>query len=180
MDTLSFDSNIQNQSKFLHGFAFRLTKNREDAVDLYQETLYRALKNQEKFLPGSNIKGWLSTIMKNLFINMYRKRKKFHIVKEPIGSTFDYVEYFSDSERNLGEVKTTLEEINKEINCLSNEYGIPMKMLIEGYKYEEIADLLNVPIGTVKSRLFQARKQLQGRILRNFNVSSCYDLKDNY
>ena len=165
---MTFYSTLQLQNNFLHMLAFHLTKNREDAVDLYQETLYRAIKNEQKFIPGSNLKAWLGTIMKNQFINTYRAKKRRIVVKEPIGSEYSYVEYFGSAERNLGEIKLTVEEINKEVEKLNPDFSTPMKMMIEGHKYEEIAEKMQVPLGTIKSRLHQARKVLQLRFTQNY------------
>lgn len=177
MPTLSFSNDILRQTAFLRNFAMQLTRDSESASDLYQETMYRAIKNEERFIPGSNLKAWLSTIMKNLFINMYRKRKKENIIREKDGATITYVEYFAGIEPNLGESEILLKEIYSKIDALSNEYGQPVKMMLDGHKYEEISDTLKIPIGTVKSRLHQARKDLQAKIRKDYNIENHFELQ---
>lgn len=166
---LSFNFGIQTNSIYLKMFAMKLTKNRDDADDLYQETVFRALKNSTKFIPGSNIKAWLTTIMKNSFINNYRRKKRDQII--PDATLHAYIlETNAGKDRNLGESNVTLEEINMIIEELDTDLKVPFMLIWQGYKYEEVADQLGLPLGTVKSRIFQARKQLQHQIKTLFNI----------
>lgn len=176
MTSLSFSNDILRQTNFLRNFALQLTKDNEVASDLYQETMYRAIKNEHRFIPGSNLKAWLSTIMKNLFINMYRKKKKENIIRERDDNSSSFVEYFAGTESNLGETSIMLNEIYRRIDGLNEDFGTPVKLMLNGLKYEEISDELKIPIGTVKSRLHQARKDLQSKIMSDYNVKNQYEL----
>ncbi|MCB0648619.1 MAG: RNA polymerase sigma factor [Saprospiraceae bacterium] len=176
MASVFFSNDILRQTNFLRNFAMQLTKDPESASDLYQETMYRAIKNEHRFIPGSNLKAWLSTIMKNLFINMYRKKKRENIVREKDDSNFSYAEFFAGTESNLGESAIMIKEIYKRIDALNEDFGTPVKLMLNGMKYEEISEELNIPIGTVKSRLHQARKDLQSKIMKDNNVQNHFEL----
>ena len=152
MSTLEFDTKFDQMTTLLHSFAYNLTKNQEDAKDLYQETAFRAMTNREKFRPGTNFKAWLFTIMKNIFINNYRKKVKANTIMDSTDYMY-YINSGSTSIRNEGE---------------SN----PFLMHYRGYKYQEIADHLELPLGTVKSRIFFARKELKMLIDRRYDKLS--------
>jgi RNA polymerase sigma-70 factor (ECF subfamily) len=165
-----FEQNIHINQHYLKMFALKLTKDNDAAADLYQETVYRALKNKDKFVQGSNIRAWLTTIMKNSFINHYRRKKK--MVSGPDGDVHSFIiENNSTSARNEGESAVTAEELHKIINHLDEDLKAPFLMMWQGYKYEEVSDHLDIPLGTVKSRIFQARKLLQERVTRLFNTT---------
>ncbi len=155
-ELVALQSNMRN-------FALSLTYNREEAEDLLQDTTLKVLDNQEKFTDNINFKGWVLTIMKNIFINNYRKIVRnqtvidktddSHLLNLPQNSGFDSPE----SSYALG-------EITNSIDAFADEYRIPFSMHIQGFKYEEIAQTMNLPIGTVKSRIFLARKRLQEQL----------------
>jgi RNA polymerase sigma-70 factor (ECF subfamily) len=149
--------NLLNQP--LRAFAYFLTKNTEDAHDLFQETAYRAFANIEKYNDGTNLKAWCVTIMRNIFINDYRKKSKSGITLD--ASENQYLINNTRSVSNAGESKAIIEEIDKAINKLDIGIKKPFLMHYEGYKYQEIADIMQLPLGTVKSRIFFARKELQ-------------------
>ena len=163
MKTVDFTQHLLNVQSELFRFAFKLTADREEANDLLQETSLKALDNEEKFTPDTNFKGWMYTIMRNIFINNYRK-----VVRD---QTFvDHTDnlYHLNSSQESGfdstEQAYDMREIHKVVNNLPKEYKIPFAMHVSGFKYREIADKLNLPLGTVKSRIFFTRQRLQGQL----------------
>jgi RNA polymerase sigma-70 factor (ECF subfamily) len=154
---------IQNE---LFRFACKLTSNGEDAKDLLQETSLKALDNEDKYSPGTNFRGWMYTIMRNLFINNYRKvvrnrtypdhRENFYQLNSSQDSGFESTESAYD-----------LKEMYCILNTLPKEYKTSFSMYLAGFKYREIAEKLGAPLGTVKSRIFYARQELQ-RELQDF------------
>lgn len=166
MSTLEFNNQVEQSSQSLYAFAFSLTRDIEDAKDLIQETVYRALLNRDKFRIGTNLKAWLYTIMRNIFINNYRRNQK-----RPTLTDSDANEYVVNNRAvttvNGGEVRLGMQEIEKAIADIDQSISVPFLMYYEGYKYNEIADHLSIPLGTVKSRIFFARKELQRRLRRH-------------
>jgi RNA polymerase sigma-70 factor (ECF subfamily) len=154
----------------LHSFAYNLTKNVEDAKDLYQETAFRALSNRDKFQPGTNFKAWIFTIMKNIFINNYRKKVKANTILDTTDNQF-YLNSGSHATGNAAEGSMMLKELSGMVADLDDSIRVPFMMHFEGYKYQEIADELHLPLGTVKSRIFFARKELKERILVSFGFN---------
>lgn len=155
-DLVALQNNMRN-------FAFSLTLDRDDAEDLLQETTLKVLDNQEKFTDNINFKGWVLTIMKNIFINNYRKLVRNQTVFDRTDD-LHHLNLPQNSGFETPEGAYSYGEINKSINSFANEYRIPFSMHIQGYKYEEIAKEMNLPIGTVKSRIFLARKRLQEQL----------------
>lgn len=163
MSTTDFSSKLYTLSPMLTGFAYNLTKNSEDAKDLYQETAFRALANQEKFQDGTNFKAWTFTIMKNIFINNYRKKVKSNTILDNTENQF-LLNSATHSTGNQAEANILIKELTGFIEVLDDAVKIPFLMYFDGYKYQEIADELELPLGTVKSRIFFARKELKERI----------------
>jgi len=163
MSTIEFNNNFQQLSAVLHSFAYNLTKDREGAKDLYQETAIRAITNRDKFNPGTNFKAWLFTIMKNIFINDYRKKAKRNTVIDSTDNMY-YINSGSTIIDNSAESNILMQELHSMIDDLEESMRIPFEMHFEGYKYQEIADELDLPLGTVKSRIFFARKVLKDNI----------------
>jgi RNA polymerase sigma-70 factor (ECF subfamily) len=170
MTATEFNSKLSTLTSMLHSFAYNLTKNTEDAKDLYQETTYRALFNRDKFQPDTNFKAWMFTIMKNIFINNYRKKVKANTVLDNTENQF-YLNSFSHSAANAAEGSILLKEVNSLVASLDDSIRVPFLMHFEGFKYQEIADELNLPLGTVKSRIFFARKELKEKILANYGFN---------
>lgn len=162
-----FFSQFDRQSTVLHSFAYNLTKNSEDAKDLYQETAFRAITNQDKFRPGTNLKAWLFTIMKNIFINNYRKKVKANTIMDNTDNLY-YLNSGSHSIENAAESDILIKELTEMIDELDSSTRVPFLMHYQGFKYQEIADELGLPLGTVKSRIFFARKDLKGQIARQY------------
>ncbi len=146
----------------LSSFALRLTQDIDDSKDLLQETLLKAYLNRSKFIKGSNLGAWLVTIMKNSFINHYRKKKN---IKEYSASSLDNTMPLTRiSIENSGLENMATEDIVKEINQLEDKIKAPFVMYIRGFKYIEIANRLNIPMGSVKNRIFIARTKLKERL----------------
>lgn len=156
---LTFEEQILHLQENLLMFALKLTGDRDNANDLLQETILKAMKNKDKYTENTNLKGWLFTIMRNIFINEYRRAAvRKTTVDNTEGSYF--LNLPQDSGFTTPEGSYTLVEIEKAIASFKDEYRIPFTMHVAGFKYKEIADKMDLPIGTVKSRIFFARKQL--------------------
>jgi len=165
MSVKEFNAVLLENADFLKPFAVNLTKDNETANDLYQETLYKALANQEKYNVGTNIKAWLFTIMRNIFINDYRRRAKQKTLFD--NSATDYlINLRQVSVSNAAESSLRMKEINEAIHQLPEIFKTPFVLYFDGYKYQEIADVLGEPLGTVKSRIHFARKLLKERLTR--------------
>jgi RNA polymerase sigma-70 factor (ECF subfamily) len=156
---IEFNHKILNLSDNLQYFAYSLTSNRDDAKDLIQETYLRAITHKDKFDPSTNLKAWVYTIMKNVFINKYRKAVRLNKI---IDYTQD-LHYMSNSNHSYpvsADSKYNHSELERMLNDLEEEHRIPFQMHFEGYKYREIADNLNISLGTVKSRIFFCRRKM--------------------
>lgn len=144
----------------MYNFAYSLTLNRDDANDLLQDTSLKVLDNQEKFTDDVNFKGWVMTIMKNIFINHYRQIVRNQTVLDVTENLY-HLNISQSSGLESPEGQYVTKEISESINHFPTDFSKPFSMHVEGYKYEEIAKDMNIPIGTVKSRIFMARKRLQ-------------------
>jgi len=151
---------IQHHETYLKRYALLLTQDEQNADDLYQDTIFRIITNATKFKPDTNFGGWSTTVMRNLFINNYRKQSRRRSLVERIPS--DHYEYIGDkSVGNLGERSLIESELFELINVLSKDLRTTFLLFYLGFSYQEIADQLGVSIGTIKSRMFFARKKLQ-------------------
>ncbi len=153
------DSNAINQ---LYAFALSLTKESNDAEDLYQETMFLALRNSEKFREGTNFMAWMKTIMRNAFINGYRKKKRFQTY---VNTKTSHVAVDKEQTSNDAQSNIMMDELNGLIDRIDDRFKTPFRLFYEGFSYDEIAAKLEVPLGTVKSRIFIARRQLKEAIL---------------
>ena len=160
--TTTFQTNLMNLQSNLLNFAFMLTSNRDDAYDLLQDTTLKALDNQDKYAENTNFKAWVMTIMRNLFINNYRRSVRNATVVDTTDNLY-HLNLSQDSGFESPEDSYGASEITEAISEFSDEYRIPFSMHVAGYKYNEIAEKMNLPLGTVKSRMFFARKKLQER-----------------
>ena len=156
-------SNIQEQlskiNSSLRAFAMKLTGNDVDAHDLYQDTVLRIMANADKFRDGTNFKAWAITIMRNIFINNYRKRVRRGTILDETANSY-YIDSGSNV-INMGESDASYKELLKMVATLPEEFKRPFWMAYKGYKYDEIADELDAPLGTIKSRIFFARRKLR-------------------
>jgi len=165
MTAPAFNQMVLLNSDFLQPVAVSLTRDTEDAKDLIQETLYRAIANREKYHNGTNIKAWLYTIMRNVFINNYRRKKKFTKVSSDVPQ--DYFLFQTNRvAQNDGIVNSGLREIKAAIDRLPEIFRLSFELHYIGYKYQEIAETLHEPLGTIKSRIHFARKMLAAKLTR--------------
>ena len=167
MNALQFRKKLLSMQENMMNFALMLTANRDDAQDLLQYTTLKVLDNQEKFVDNINFKGWVLTVMRNIFINNYHKVIRTQSVLDQ-GVDLYNIDVINDSGFDSPDGAFQIKEITKAINSLNNDLKIPFSMFLSGYKYNEIAEKLDVPLGTVKSRIFFARQELQ-KILKDFH-----------
>lgn len=160
MATKKMEDELLRLQKNMYNFAYSLTLNSEDADDLLQDTSLRVLDNQEKFAENTNFKGWVLTVMKNIFINNYRKIVRNQTIIDQTEDLY-HLNLSQDSGIMSPDGLYAMNELMDGIDRLPEEFRTPFRMHVEGYKYEEIAKEMNLPIGTVKSRIFWARKKLQ-------------------
>ena len=160
MDSKKFEEKLTDLQNSMLNFAMTLTSNRDEAKDLVQETTLKALDNIDRYYDNTNFKGWVFTIMHNIFVNNYRRAIRTNTAIDQTENLY-HLNLPQDSGFDSPEGSYTVAEINKVINSFTDEYKIPFSMHVSGFKYEEIAQQLNMPIGTVKSRIFFARKRLQ-------------------
>ena len=165
MSDTEFNKMLLTNADFLKPFAINLTRDSEVANDLYQETLYKALANQEKYNVGTNIKAWLFTIMRNIFINDYRRKAKQKTILDSTPNEY-LINLKQATVSNDAVSGLRLKEIRQAINDLPEIFKNPFLLYFEGYRYNEIAELLNEPLGTIKSRIHFARKLLKEQISR--------------
>lgn len=163
MNTLQFQENISRAHERMMRFALKLTMNTDDAKDLYQDTILKALRNKDKYRDDINFIGWILTVMRNVFLNncqrlsrrnSFEERVDFSQTTHPIYA-YDY---------NSPDKVYNMNEIMLEINQLDDNSRIPLFMYLAGYKYKEISEQTRTPIGTIKSRIFFARKGLQNSL----------------
>jgi RNA polymerase sigma-70 factor (ECF subfamily) len=166
MASADFDQMLLKNTEFLRPFAFTLTRDNEAAKDLVQETLFRALANKEKYHIGTNIKAWMYTIMRNIFINNYRRKSKQQTIFD--NSTNDFLlDTNQGAVSNEAIAKLNMKEVQEAIHQLPEIFRNPFLLYFDGYKYHEIADMLHEPLGTIKSRIHFARKLLKSQIERH-------------
>lgn len=163
---IDFTRALLKDAEFLKPFAITLTRDNETAKDLFQETLFRALANKDKYNVGTNIKAWLFTIMRNIFINNYRRKAKQQTIFDNTANDF-LLDYNQVTATNNAESSLKVKEINAAIYNLPEIFRSPFLLYFDGFKYHEIAKMLQEPLGTIKSRIHFARKLLKSQIERN-------------
>ena len=167
LNNMKTNTNFQERLVGLQGnllsFAYQLTANREQAEDLLQETTLKALDNEAKYVDNVNFKGWIFTIMRNIFINNYRQQVRQATVVDKTEDLY-HLNISQESGINSPEGSYAVKEITKAVAEFTDEYRVPFNMYVAGYKYNEIADKLGLPLGTVKSRIFFARKRLRSQL----------------
>ena len=163
MSTIQFQEKVLSIQSNMFNFALMLTGNREDANDLVQDTTLKVLDNQDKYVDNINFKGWVLTIMRNIFINNYRKVVRSQTIIDQTEDLY-HLNLPQDSGFETPEGAYTVKEINLAINNLNSDLKNPFSMFLAGYKYNEIAEKLTLPLGTVKSRIYFARQELQNAL----------------
>ena len=163
MNALQFKKNLVRIQENMMSFALMLTANKEDAQDLMQDTTLKVLNNQEKFIDNVNFKGWVLTIMRNIFINNYYKIVRTQTIIDQNVDLYN-LDITNVTAFETPEGSFQIQEISKAIENLNTDLKIPFSMYVSGYKYNEIAEKLNVPLGTVKSRIYFARQELQKKL----------------
>lgn len=156
----SFKSSVIGMQGNLFSFAMKLTTNREQAEDLVQDTTLKALSNEDKFVDNTNFKGWIMTIMRNIFINSYRRNARENTSVDNTEDLF-HLNLCQDSGVDTPDGAYAVNEITDILSKFPADFRKPFSMHVAGYKYEEISELLNMPLGTVKSRIFFTRKRLR-------------------
>lgn len=159
MTAIEFNTSLVGLQNNLEAFARQLTRNEDDAKDLTQETFLKALCNREKFVHQTNLKAWLYTIMKNIFINDYRRARKANTIIDQTEDLY-YLNVNNTDDDTDPEMLYNAKELEEGINRLDADFRKPFDMYNAGYKYHEIADELKLTIGTVKSRIFYSRRKL--------------------
>lgn len=159
----SFKERLIGLQGNLLSFAYQLTTNREQAEDLLQDTTLKALDNEDKYVDNVNFKGWIFTIMRNIFINNYRQTVRKATVIDQTEDLY-HLNVSQDSGLTTPEGSFAVKEISIALNSFPDEYRVPFNMFVAGYKYNEIADKMGLPLGTVKSRNFLARKRLREQL----------------
>jgi RNA polymerase sigma-70 factor (ECF subfamily) len=166
MGSKNFHSKLLALQGNLLNFAYLLTSNRDDAYDLLQDTTLKALDNEDKYIDNVNFKGWVFTIMRNIFINNYRKVVRSATMIDQTDDLY-HLNLPQESGLDTPEGSFSASEITEAINSFSDDYRVPFSMHVSGYKYNEIAEKMNLPLGTVKSRIFFARQRLQ-KMLKDY------------
>lgn len=172
---MEFDDKVFEESRSLNSYALQLTRNPDEAKDLVQETMLKAFKYKAKFTEGTNLKGWLFTIMRNSFINNYRRVMRRNTFIDTTDNTY-YLDAGDYVELNRGEARFMKNDIMEAVNTLPDDLRITFSMNMEGFKYHEIADELDIPIGTVKTRIFVAKRKLRKKLK---TYAEHYGLKEN-
>ncbi len=160
MSNSNFQTRLLGLQSNLLNFAYLLTSNRDDAYDLLQDTTLKALDNKDKYVENTNFKGWVFTIMRNIFINNYRKTTRAATIIDQTDDLY-HLNLPQESGFETPQGSIAVKEITAAINSFPDEYRVPFSMHVAGYKYNEIAEKMNLPLGTVKSRIFFARQRLQ-------------------
>lgn len=158
-----FERMLLNESRQLRMLALQLTRDSNDADDLVQDTMLKALKHQDKFSEGSNLKAWLYTILRNTFINNYRRLSRRNTFIDSSDNTY-FLDLPAHKTKNLGELTFIRKDLEEAIEGLPKEIRVTFLLNMEGFKYHEIAEELGIPIGTVKTRIFVARRLLRKKL----------------
>ena len=163
MITKSLQKQLMSIQNNMLNFAYALTSDRDDAFDLLQDTTLRVLDNSEKYQKNTNFKGWVFTIMRNIFINRYRRNMRVSTVVDQSDDAY-MLNVSQVEESTTPDDSFAVQEIMGVVNSFAEEYRVPFSMYLNGYRYAEIATFMHLPVGTVKSRIFFARRRLRVRL----------------
>jgi len=160
MEKVEFTQGILAMESDLHRFAYKLTSDRDSANDLVQDCVLQALDNHEKFAHAKNLKGWMFTIMRNIFVNNYRRTvREMNIIDDTY--SINQQSLIEDEDSDRFEFAYDMKQLYRVIHSIPEDMKVPFQMFVAGFKYREIAEKLGLPMGTVKSRLFFIRKRLK-------------------
>lgn len=160
MEKVEFTQGILAIQPDLHRFAYKLTSNRDSANDLVQDCMLHALDNSEKFTYAKNLKGWMYTLMRNIFVNNYRRSvREMNLMDD--NYSINQQNLIEDVEGDRFEFAYDMKQLYRVIHSIPEDMKVPFQMFVAGFKYREIAEKLGLPMGTVKSRLFFIRKRLK-------------------
>ncbi|MDN3588796.1 sigma-70 family RNA polymerase sigma factor [Pedobacter aquatilis] len=160
MNQAEFAIQVNKASEKLFVHALKFTKDEDDAKDLVQDTLVKAIRFSHRFESNTNLKSWLYVIMRNTFVNDYRnKKRKDNLITTAEDITYNHL--LNSASTNSSITSFALTDISKALNSIPESYRVPFTLYFEGYKYEEIAEKLDIPIGTVKTRIHEARIRLK-------------------
>lgn len=163
MTTNQFTNLINEYDSSLRSFALKFTRDEDDANDLIQDTMMKAFRYINRYQDGTNLKGWLYTIMRNTFINNYRKSKRAaELITQ--SEELSSAQLNTSATKNFAEGTFVLGDIQGALANLAEQYRVPFVRYVEGYKYEEIAAELSIPLGTVKTRIHEARRILSRKL----------------
>lgn len=165
MSGIEFNKLMILNADHLKPFAFSLTRDNESAKDLFQETMYRAIANKDKYNSGTNVKAWMYTIMRNIFINDYRRKARHKTIFDHTSNDF-LIDNNQTTVANDAETNLKLKDIKSAIHALPEIFKKPFEMFFDGYRYHEISMILEEPLGTIKSRIHFARKLLKEQLSR--------------
>lgn len=160
MTHASFKKQLLSLQTNLLNFAYTLTLNRDDAYDLLQDTTLKALDNESRYIDNTNFKGWMFTIMRNVFINNYRRNLRAGTIVDTSDDLYK-LNVAEETGVSSPDQSYAVKEINAVINTFNDDYRVPFTMHLAGYRYAEIAGKMGLPVGTVKSRIYYARQRLQ-------------------
>jgi len=160
---INFDKMMENELMPLRNYALSLTHNLDETKDLVQETILKAYRYKDKFQEGTNLRGWLYTILKNSFINNYRRDQKRNTFLDFTDNTY-YIDLPSQKVENDAELKFIRKDLDAAVDSLPKDLRIAFTLNAEGFKYHEISEELNIPIGTIKTRIFIARRILREKL----------------
>ena len=154
---------LELQANMLN-FAYALTSNRDDAYDLLQDTTLKALDNEARYADNVNFKGWVFTIMRNIFINNYRRAFCSQTRIEPTDDLYHLDAASATAAAETPEGAYAASEVSEAIGRFAPEYREPFTMHLQGYRYSEIAERMQLPVGTIKSRIYYARQRLRQQL----------------
>jgi RNA polymerase sigma factor (sigma-70 family) len=172
---LNFDKMMEQELAPLRNYALSLTHDMDDTKDLVQDTILKAYRYRENFKAGTNLRGWLYTILKNSFINNYRRNQKRNTFLDSTENTY-FLDIPSHKVDNDAELKFIRKDLNNAVESLPYDLKLTFNLNAEGFKYHEIAEELNIPIGTVKTRIFIARRVLREK-LKDYALEFGYQLQ---
>ena len=164
MQNSKFEKQVIELLPKLKSYAISLTNNKVKAEDILQEVLYKAIKYQHRFQEGTNLRAWLNTILKNAFYDSLNSRQKRAEKNTDYFAEMHDVSLLNNSVKNKAMENLNIETLTKIIASLEDKYKIPFEMAFRGFKYKEIADRQNIPIGTVKARIFKAKQIIKEQL----------------